>query len=70
MAQGADSKAAAFVEVFMEDLSISTYGVAIHANIVTASILAMISAINRCLGKGEAAKQEEMIAVIAGLCLA
>ena len=69
MAQGADSTAAAFVEVFMEDLSISTYGVAIHANIVTASILAMISAINRCLEKGEAAQREEMVATIAGLSL-
>ena len=69
MAQGADSKAAAFVEVFMEGLSISTYGVAIHANIVTASVLAMISAINRCLGKGGAAQREEKVATIAGLSL-
>ena len=70
MAQGADSKAAAFVEVFMEGLSISTYGVAIHANIVTASVLAMISAINRCLEKGDTATREAMVATIAGLCLA
>ena len=48
LGQGSDSKAAAFVEVSAHD-AIAKFGVGIHANIVTASLLALLSGINRAL---------------------
>lgn len=49
--QGADAKAAAFVEMSMHGVKGLTFGVGIHDNIVTASILAVFSAINRLLSR-------------------
>lgn len=51
MGRGADAKAAAFVEVSMEGVPGMTFGVGLHDNIVTATILAVISGVNRLLGK-------------------
>ena len=47
MGAGADSRAAAFVEVAVEGAAGSRFGVGIHPNIVTASLLAVLSAIDR-----------------------
>jgi 2-isopropylmalate synthase len=52
ISQGADAKAVAFVEVSMEGVKGMTFGVGIHENIVTASIKAVMSAVNRVLGMG------------------
>ncbi|HVO18560.1 MAG TPA: alpha-isopropylmalate synthase regulatory domain-containing protein, partial [Anaeromyxobacter sp.] len=41
------SRAAAFVEVAVEGAAGSRFGVGIHPNIVTASLLAVLSAIDR-----------------------
>jgi 2-isopropylmalate synthase len=46
---GADSKAAAFVELAVDGGAGPRFGVGVHTNIVTASVLAVISALNRGL---------------------
>ncbi len=48
---GADASAAAFAEIVADGMPGSTFGVGIHQNIVTASVLAVISGINRAFGK-------------------
>ena len=55
LGQGADAKASAFVEVMLEGQSGSAYGVGIDANIVTASIQALLSGANRLLARRGAA---------------
>lgn len=45
--QGSAASAAAFVEIAAPDGSNATFGVGIHANIVTASVLAILSGIDR-----------------------
>jgi 2-isopropylmalate synthase len=45
MGQGADAKAVSYIEMIIGDKTL--FGVGIHANILTASILAILSAINR-----------------------
>lgn len=55
LGHGADARAVAFVEVAMEGVEGSTFGVGLHSNIVTASILALISASNRALARKPAA---------------
>lgn len=47
LSQGANAHAAAMIEVTTQDQRQGIYGVGIHANIVTASILAVIAAVNR-----------------------
>jgi 2-isopropylmalate synthase len=47
MGAGADSRAAAFVELAVEGAPGTRFGVGVHPNIVTASLLAVISAVNR-----------------------
>jgi len=51
MGRGADAKAAAFVEVSLEGVQGMTFGVGLHDSIVTATILAVISGVNRLLSK-------------------
>jgi 2-isopropylmalate synthase len=48
---GSDARAVAFVEITTESRS-TLFGVGIHENIVTASLLAVMSAVNRALGRG------------------
>ncbi len=47
--QGADARAMAFVELSLPGVPGSRFGVAVHGNIVTAGVLAVISAANRLL---------------------
>ena len=49
MGKGADAKAVAYVEVTLNDLDGSFYGVGMHANILTASILAVFSGLNHAI---------------------
>ena len=50
--EGSDARAVAFVELAAEGLAGSQYGVGMHPNIVTASILAIFSAVNRIAARG------------------
>jgi 2-isopropylmalate synthase len=50
--QGADATAIAFAELACDAVPGSTFGVGMHANLVTASIRAVISGINRIYGRG------------------
>ncbi len=49
--QGSDARAVAFVEVGGGGMPGSCFGVGVHANIVTASLLAVLSAVNRAAAK-------------------
>ena len=49
MGQGSDAQAIAFVEVGGGNMHGSCFGVGLHANIVTASLLAVLSAVNRAI---------------------
>lgn len=51
ISQGADAKAVAFAEVTTDELPGAAFGVGIHSNIVTASIMAVISGVNRIYDK-------------------
>ena len=50
---GSDAKAISFVEMAVEGIPGTHYGVGIHDNFVTASILAVISGINRGMKQGK-----------------
>ncbi|HEY6898209.1 MAG TPA: 2-isopropylmalate synthase, partial [Rhodocyclaceae bacterium] len=47
--EGADARAVAIIEVAMDGVAGSTFGVGLHSNIVTASVNAIVSATNRAL---------------------
>jgi 2-isopropylmalate synthase len=49
--QGSDARAVAFVEVGGGGMQGSCFGVGIHANIVTASLAAVLSSVNRAIGR-------------------
>ena len=51
MGTGSDAQAVAFVEVGGGGLTGSCFGVGMHANIVTASLLAVLSAVNRAVAR-------------------
>jgi len=51
MGTGSDARAVAFVEITTEART-TLFGVGIHENIVTASLLAVLSAVNRALQRG------------------
>jgi len=48
---GSDARAVAFVEITTPS-RVTLFGCGVHANIVTASLLAVLSAVNRALGRG------------------
>lgn len=49
LSQGSDATAITYVEIAADWMPQSCYGVGIHANIVTASLLAILSAVNRAI---------------------
>jgi 2-isopropylmalate synthase len=49
--QGSDAQAIAFVEVGGSNMQGSCFGVGMHVNIVTASLLAVLSAVNRAMAR-------------------
>ncbi|MBF2029773.1 MAG: 2-isopropylmalate synthase [Oscillatoriales cyanobacterium C42_A2020_001] len=59
--QGSNAKAVAFVELVAEFAQSPLHGVGIHTNIVTASILAVLSAINRGLQKMAQSQQVQVL---------
>jgi 2-isopropylmalate synthase len=58
---GSDALAIAFIEVAGEFLSGSVHGVGIHSNIVTASLLAILCAVNRALQQVDSSTQEQLL---------
>jgi 2-isopropylmalate synthase len=61
---GADAKASAIVEMALESLPASTFGVGIDANIVTASIRAIIAGANRLLQRVGPEKAQTYLAAL------
>ena len=61
---GADSQAAAFVELALEGSGGPRFGVGVHTNIVTASILAILSAVNRGFASVDPTLRKRLIAQI------
>jgi len=59
---GADSRAVAFVELALDGVAGSRFGVGIHANLTTASLLAVLSATNRALGGADEASRSRALA--------
>ena len=57
MGQGANATAVAYAEVARTDTVGSTFGVGMHANILTASIQAVVSGVNRLYARSDAADQ-------------
>jgi cold shock CspA family protein len=53
MGKGADAKSVAYVEVTLNGLEGAFYGVGMHANILTASILAVFSGLNRAMASAD-----------------
>ena len=51
MGQGADATAVTFAEIVVDQIPGTVFGVGMHANIVTASVLAVISGLNRMYAK-------------------
>lgn len=57
MGQGADATAVTFAELVSDDVPGTVFGVGMHANIVTASVLAVISGLNRLHAKSPKSAQ-------------
>jgi 2-isopropylmalate synthase len=64
MGVGADSQAAAFVELSLEGGAGPRFGVGVDTNIVTASLLAILSAVNRGLSDVDAATRRRIMAAL------
>lgn len=63
LSQGADSQAAACVEMQLAG-GPATFGAGIDPSIVTAPILAIVNAANRCLAAAEAAQRDSLLAAL------
>jgi 2-isopropylmalate synthase len=64
LSQGSDAMAIAYVEISGDNFTGSVYGVGIHPNIITASLLAVLSSVNRAL-KGDADILSKRVGAIA-----
>lgn len=67
MGVGADSRAASFVELAIEGGAGPRFGVGVDTNIVTSSILAVFSAVNRGLAGLDAAQRNRLLAHLEAL---
>ncbi len=61
LSHGKDASAVAFIELAGEFIFGSLYGVGIHNNIVTASLLAILSAVNRALNQTDSAIKTKLL---------
>jgi 2-isopropylmalate synthase len=59
---GADAAAVAFAEFVIDGLPGSTFGAGMHRNIVTASVLAILSGLNRACAKLDPAARRDFLA--------
>lgn len=65
MGQGADATAVAYVEMELPGVPGSVFGIGIHDNIITASLRALVSGVNRLYRKADGANREAMVAALA-----
>ncbi|MCC7328567.1 MAG: 2-isopropylmalate synthase [Gammaproteobacteria bacterium] len=63
--QGADSRALAIVEMALQGVTGSTFGAGIDANIVTASVRALMAGLNRMLARVGAEERRHFLAALA-----
>jgi 2-isopropylmalate synthase len=61
MTQGSDATAVAYIELSGDCIPGSLYGVGIHSNIVTASLLAVLSGVNRAIDRIDTAEQKRLL---------
>lgn len=64
MGTGADAKSVAYVEVSLNDIEGTFHGVGIHANILTASILAVFSGLNRAMASTDDNKRSYLLEML------
>ena len=61
LAHGSDAAAIAFIELSGDFITGSTFGAGIHENIVTASLLAVLSAVNRAIDRADATTRHQLL---------
>lgn len=61
LTQGSDAAAIAYIELGGDGFQGSLYGVGIHSNIVTASLLAVLSGVNRAIDRMDAATRKRLL---------
>lgn len=61
LAQGAESNAVAFIEIGLENSPATSFGVGMHPNIVTASVMAVFSGLNRRFAAADAKTRAAML---------
>ena len=61
---GADAKSVAYVEASLNDIDGTFYGVGIHDNILTASILAVFSGLNRAMASADDDKRSYLLEMV------
>jgi 2-isopropylmalate synthase len=66
LGQGANAKAAAFVEVSLGGGGATVYGVGVHENILTASIASVVGAAGRLLAAASEPERNSLVAAMAG----
>jgi len=64
MGQGADATAVAFVEMELPGVPGSVFGIGMHDNIITASLRALISGVNRLYRKADDAGRDALVAAL------
>lgn len=64
LSRGSDASAIAYIEITSPDFPGALHGVGIHANIVTASLLAVLSAINRIVQHMDDDRQTQVLQTI------
>ncbi len=64
MGTGADAKSVAYIEASLNDIEGSFYGVGIHDNILTASILAIFSGLNRAMASADEDKRRALLEML------
>ena len=67
MGEGSDAAAVAFAEVAADEVAGAVFGVGIHPNIVTASILAVLSGLNRIYARSAEDMQGQFFAATSGM---
>ncbi|MGH8205745.1 MAG: 2-isopropylmalate synthase [Steroidobacteraceae bacterium] len=66
VSEGAGAQASAFIEMGIAGSAVSRFGVGVHANIVTAALLAACSAFNRLMDALEPAQREQWVGALGG----
>jgi len=70
LSHGSNAAAIAFIELSSDLIANSIYGAGIHENIVTASLMAILSALNRAMKQGDRFNQRQLLQRFEGKFLA